>query len=626
MKTLILVPFVLLFKFSVAQNLVDNASFETYSLLPNGAGQWNYCTGWSNCNGTGSPDYFHENGTGIANLPNTFASYLFPYSGNAIMGFCPYYALNIPNFREYLSKPLTSALTPGTLYEVSFWITNGETSGEYGGQGIDKVSVAFTVGAPVQSGSAPMTGITPQWTTSTILYETAWQQITFQFTAAAAYNYITFGNFLNDANTNAQIFDVANNLVAYYYLDGVEVEIADVNSISAALGVSDSSICKNSCVSFSDLSINNPTSWQWLFPGANPAISTLQNPSFVCYDEPGVYDVTLIAGNGSDTDTLLLTGFITVNPDPVPVISINGNLLTSSIAQTYQWYYDGNLITGATNQTYSAQQTGDYSVIVTDANGCSGFAEIDLHLTQFNSPDTVICEKYCTDFYDVSVNDPVAWQWQFPGGIPSSSTNQHPMHICYNLPGTYDVILVTTGIFGSDTLTLSDYITVIATPPIPVVTQTGNTLTSSVAYSYQWQLNAVDIPGATNQSYTILQSGYYAVVTGNESGCISSSIILNILISGIEDATLQADYTIYPNPSNGSFHIELPAAVSPGSISLRIFNSIGQEVTSTTGLSGSSFPVSLLVEMNDVADGLYVIEIKTGSEYLRSKMVISKRE
>ncbi|MBK6484490.1 MAG: T9SS type A sorting domain-containing protein [Chitinophagaceae bacterium] len=98
------------------------------------------------------------------------------------------------------------------------------------------------------------------------------------------------------------------------------------------------------------------------------------------------------------------------------------------------------------------------------------------------------------------------------------------------------------------------------------------------------------------------------------------------MISGIENATLHADYTIYPNPSNGNFHIELPEAVSPGSISLRIFNSLGQEVVSTAGLSGSSFPVSLLVEMNDVADGLYLIEIKTGSEYLRSKMVISKRE
>lgn len=623
MKILILIPFVLFFKFSIAQNLVDNAGFETYSLLPNGAGQWNYCTGWSNCNGTGSPDYFHENGTGIANLPNTFASYLFPYSGNAVMGFCPYYALNTPNFREYLSKPLTSALTPGTVYEVSFWITNGETSGEYGGQGIDKVSVAFTVGAPVQSGSTPITGITPQWTTSTILYETAWQQITFQFTAAAAYNYITFGNFLNDANTNAQIFDVANNLVAYYYLDGIEVEIADVNSISAALGVSDSSICKNSCVSFTDLSVNNPTSWQWLFPGATPASSSVQNPSFVCYDTPGVYDVTLIAGNGSGTDTLLLAGFITVNPDPVPLISITGSLLTSSAAQTYQWYYDGNLINGATNQTYNAQQSGIYSVNVTDANGCSGVAEIEIQLTQFQSADTIICEKYCTDFYDASVNDPVAWQWQFPGGIPSTSTNQNPIHICYNLPGVYDVILVTTGTYGPDTLMLTDYINVIATPPIPIVTQTGNTLTSSVAYSYQWQLNAVDIPGATNQSYTILQSGYYAVVTGNEAGCISSSAILNVVISGIADALPPAAISVYPNPSNGNFQIELPFAVSPGSTYLRMFNTLGQEVATKATVRDHVFPVTLFVEMQNAADGHYIIEIKTSEEYLRSKIIIS---
>src|SRR6185295_11760888 len=102
-----------------------------------------------------------------------------------------------------------------------------------------------------------------------------------------------------------------------------------------------------------------------------------------------------------------------------------------------------------------------------------------------------------------SLNNPTSWLWEFPGGNPSTSTDQNPMNICYNTPGTYDVTLITTNAGGSDTLTLSNYITVYTNPFAPLISQTGNTLTSTPATTYQWQLNSVDIPGATNQSYTI---------------------------------------------------------------------------------------------------------------------------
>ncbi len=45
--------------------------------------------------------------------------------------------------------------------------------------------------------------------------------------------------------------------------------------------------------------------------------------------------------------------------------------LTSSSATGNQWYQDDVEITGATDQDYTATVTGDYTVIVTDANTCS---------------------------------------------------------------------------------------------------------------------------------------------------------------------------------------------------------------------------------------------------------------
>jgi minor extracellular serine protease Vpr len=58
------------------------------------------------------------------------------------------------------------------------------------------------------------------------------------------------------------------------------------------------------------------------------------------------------------------------NP-PTPNITINGNVLTSSSTTGNQWYLNGNLISGATQQNYTAQQNGNYHVVVTNANNCS---------------------------------------------------------------------------------------------------------------------------------------------------------------------------------------------------------------------------------------------------------------
>ena len=65
-----------------------------------------------------------------------------------------------------------------------------------------------------------------------------------------------------------------------------------------------------------------------------------------------------------------------VYPGIFATVTANGNNLTSSLALTYQWYFNGNPISGATNQVYTATQSGNYSVFITDANGCSDMSSI----------------------------------------------------------------------------------------------------------------------------------------------------------------------------------------------------------------------------------------------------------
>jgi len=61
--------------------------------------------------------------------------------------------------------------------------------------------------------------------------------------------------------------------------------------------------------------------------------------------------------------------------------------------------------------------------------------------------DTTI-NSLLVDFLDISTNDPTEWKWIF--GDNTTSTEQHPQHT-YNTSGTYEVCLVASNLFGSDT-------------------------------------------------------------------------------------------------------------------------------------------------------------------------------
>lgn len=90
---------------------------------------------------------------------------------------------------------------------------------------------------------------------------------------------------------------------------------------------------------------------------------------------PGNYTVTVTNSNGCSA--ISSTTSVTVNPlPPVPTVTTNGALLTSSSASGNQWYLNGMAIPGATAQTYTVAQNGNYTVAVTNGNGCSATSAV----------------------------------------------------------------------------------------------------------------------------------------------------------------------------------------------------------------------------------------------------------
>jgi hypothetical protein len=99
------------------------------------------------------------------------------------------------------------------------------------------------------------------------------------------------------------------------------------------------------------------------------ALSDTTNPNPIANpSSTTTYNLTVTDSNGC-TATSSIT--IKVNPLPTkPVITLNGNILSSTQAVGYQWYLNENIISGATSQTYPLNLFGAYTVTITDSNGC----------------------------------------------------------------------------------------------------------------------------------------------------------------------------------------------------------------------------------------------------------------
>ncbi|MEM6965182.1 MAG: choice-of-anchor B family protein [Bacteroidota bacterium] len=89
--------------------------------------------------------------------------------------------------------------------------------------------------------------------------------------------------------------------------------------------------------------------------------------------ESGLYEVQITDINGC---TNVASVEITVNDPILPTATLDGNTLTATEANYYQWFKDGSIIQGANNQNYNLSEVGAYYVGTVDSIGCFGVSNI----------------------------------------------------------------------------------------------------------------------------------------------------------------------------------------------------------------------------------------------------------
>lgn len=105
--------------------------------------------------------------------------------------------------------------------------------------------------------------------------------------------------------------------------------------------------------------------------------------------------------------------------------------------------------------------------------GQLGAGRINAYQAVMNTPFEPVAEfttalPYITpgttiEFTDLSIGVPDDWSWEFQGGDPTVSNDQHPS-VTYEDEGSFTVSLAVSNDWGLDILTIENYITVTATP------------------------------------------------------------------------------------------------------------------------------------------------------------------
>ncbi len=310
-----------------------------------------------------------------------------------------------------------------------------------------------------------------------------------------------------------------------------------------------------SSVFTSPLNINvwNQFCVQWNSGSNTTAVISIVNMStIITGNDFGLDDISFKACYPSG-DTVVFT----INPY-IPMIaqtSVSESCYTGSASvanvtggtspYTYLWS------NGQTSATISGLAIGNYSVVVTDANGCVDTTTAIINalgaspLAAFSTAS--VCEGAATPLTNSSIaqlNDPItSWIWATPGANQTVSFVQNPS-LVYNTAGSYTVSLIITTAAGckdsvSNTLVVHQKPTVIftggASGCAPVCAQFIDASISTDGAVTNWQWN---FPGGTpatstqqNPNVCYLVPGTYGATLSvtNSFGCIDTQTIAPLI-------------------------------------------------------------------------------------------------
>jgi hypothetical protein len=168
-----------------------------------------------------------------------------------------------------------------------------------------------------------------------------------------------------------------------------------------------------------------------------------------------------------------------------------------------------------------------------------------------------------------------------------------------------------TGTFN--TITLSTNVPFYWSTALPVISANGLNLSSTSAFTYQWNYNGQPIANATTQNYTVAQNGTYTVSITDSIGCpaISNPVIINTV--GIQDMGIAQQIKLY----NGEGYIQIEANNGIELKNICLYNCGGAIIEELKNPTSSN-----TINTERVIPGVYLVMVMTENDIFRSKIFI----
>ncbi|MFN8304984.1 MAG: zinc-dependent metalloprotease family protein [Saprospiraceae bacterium] len=242
---------------------------------------------------------------------------------------------------------------------------------------------------------------------------------------------------------------------------------------------------------------------------------------------------------------------------------------------------------------------GDYTIEVSDANGCTASQSFTIDYTPISATFNLIGDPCLANSFEITAT----------GGEPpyqyaanNSSYQSSPQFI--NLaPGSYSFHVKDA---AGDVFTIPVMITV-ELPLSVTATSSNGTVTASASggtNNYQYTLN-----GTTQASpvFENVPEGTYTVtVTDVNTGCTATTEVTVIIIGSVEPGSAWG-LVVSPNPGQGLFRLTLHNAPA-GALRADVFDAAGRLVlTQQLPTAGGEFQTT--IDLQDVPQGLYLLRL-----------------
>ena len=349
------------------------------------------------------------------------------------------------------------------------------------------------------------------------------------------------------------------------------------------------------------------------FNGISATVENATTTSLIVTVPAGATDGPVVVSVGGLSTTSAADFVVCVVPAK-PVISVDGDVLTSSAVENNQWLVDHVAIAGATDATFTVVDPGEYSVRV--LNGvCLATSDPFVVTTEMLTPSItsfdptsgtpgtsiVITGSFINEVTLVNFN-----------GVAAEVTSASKTSITAVVPAGAGTGPITVTCNGRSGESVGDFTYLCIDPPKPVIAYNGGVLTSSSDENNQWFRNGSAIPSATGKTYTAIGPGAYTVRVSND-GCFSESDPTTIV--GLEE-TLTSAVKVYPNPVRDNFRVSFPPLESSATICIYSLTGVEKERRVLTPADGSAADFNI----SHYPTGMYVVVISTTEGRLIRKL------